>query len=87
MINTEKTVNGQALSYEIGTDGYDIYLEGKIWITQHGKYGKPVDKTKSYEANCLAQIEELTAVPEPEEPKYTLDEAAQIIASEVAQNE
>ena len=46
-----------------------------------------MDKIKSYEANCLAQIEELTAVPEPEEPKYTLDEAAQIIASEVAQNE
>lgn len=65
MINTEKTVNDKAVSYEILEDGYEIYLDGQIWIRQRGLYSKPMDKEKSFEENCLMQIEELTAGPEP----------------------
>ena len=32
---------------------------------ENGQFGKPIDKNKSYEENCLAQIEELCTVPEP----------------------
>lgn len=63
MTTTEKTVNGQALSYEIFEDGYDIYLDGQPWISQRGQYSKPMDQSKSFEENCLLQIEELTIVP------------------------
>lgn len=79
MVKTTKTVNGQALSYEIFEDGYEIYLDSKVWIRQIGKYGKPMDKEKSYEENCLLQIEELTAEPE-ELNKYglTAEQVAEI---------
>lgn len=87
MINTDKTFNGQPISYEIFENGYEIYLDSKLWISQRGQYDKPIDKSKTYEENCLAQIDEITAEPEPAEQLYTLDEAAAIIASEVASNE
>lgn len=64
MINTEKTINGQAIAYEIFEDGYEIYLDGTLWIKQRGEYSKPIDKDKSFGENCLAQIEEITTVPE-----------------------
>ena len=64
MTNTDKTINGQAISYEIFSDGYEIYLDGILWIKQRGEYSKPIDKELSYEENCLAQIEEITTVPE-----------------------
>ena len=67
MINTDKTIDGKTISYEILDDGYDIYLDGAIWITQHEPYGHPMDSSKSYEENCLLKIEELTAPVEPAE--------------------
>ncbi len=70
MVNTNKTVDGKTVSYVIFSDGYEIYLDGKIWVRQRGKYGKPIDKAKSYEENCLAQIEELTKEPEPVVDEY-----------------
>ena len=73
MINTDKTINGQAISYEIFSDGYGIYLDGTLWIKQRGQYGKPVDSAKSYEENCLAQIEEITTVVKPSNP-YGIDD-------------
>ena len=54
------------ISYKILDNGYEIYLDGKLWITQYEPYGKPMDKNKSYEENCLMQIEELTAPIEPD---------------------
>ena len=74
MTNTEKTINGQAISYEIFEDGYEIYLDGTIWIKQRGQYGKPIDKDKTYEENCLAQIEKITTVVEPSNPYGVPDE-------------
>lgn len=73
MTNTDKTINGQAISYEIFSDGYEIYLDGTLWIKQRGQYGKPVDSEKSYEENCLAQIEKITTVVEPSNP-YGIDD-------------
>ena len=59
MINTDFTFNKKIVSYEVSDDGYDIYLGSIKWIGQHGEYGKPVDSSKSYEENCIAQIEEI----------------------------
>lgn len=95
MINTDKTINGQAIAYEIFEDGYEIYLDGTLWIKQRGQYGKPVDSAKSYEENCLAQIEELTRpVEEPNNDygvpndTYTqiVDDLTASLTEEVASN-
>lgn len=76
-----KTYN-DTLSYEVTEDGYDIYREGKLWVTQHGQYGKPMDATKSYEENCLLQLDEIAA-PAPE-PPATIEELSATIADQDA---
>ena len=94
MTNTDKTISGQAISYEIFDDGYEIYLDGTLWIKQRGQYGKPVDSAKSYEENCLAQIEEITTVVEPSNPygiddttyNSIIDDYTSSITTEVASN-
>ena len=73
MTNTDKTINGQAISYEIFDDGYEIYLDSTLWIKQRGEYSKPIDKELSYEENCLAQIDEITTVIELSNP-YGIDD-------------
>ena len=67
MKTTDYNIDNKVVSYEITEDGYDIYLGGEKWISQHGQYGKLVDSSKSYEENCLAQIEEICNPPEPQE--------------------
>ena len=94
MTNTDKTINGQAISYEIFSDGYEIYLDGTLWIKQRGEYSKPIDKVLSFEENCLAQIEEITTVIELNNdygvPNDTyvqiIDDYTSSITSEVASN-
>lgn len=73
------------LYYTIEENGYHIYdrNDANYHIHQYEPYIP--DPTKSYEENAQAQIGELTA--EPTEQLYTLDEAAAVIASEVAGNE
>ena len=94
MINTDKTFDGQVVSYELFDDGYEIYLDGTLWIKQRGEYSKPIDKDKSFEENCLAQIEEITTVVEPSNPygiddttyNNIIDDYTSSITSEVASN-
>lgn len=94
MTNTDKTINEQTISYEIFDDGYEIYLDGTLWIKQRGEYSKPIDKDKSYEENCLAQIEEITTVVEPSNPygiddttyNNIIDDYTSSITEEVANN-
>ena len=80
MMQTDKTYASKPIAYEILDDGYMIYLDGKPWIKQRGDYGKPMDASKSYEENCLLQIEDIT---KPVEKTYTLDEAAELLVQEV----
>lgn len=84
MTNTNKTFAGKSISYQIFSDGYDIYLDGKPWISQREPYGKMYDKAKSYEENCLLQIEELTKEPEPQDE---IDVMLTELESEVGINE
>ena len=64
-IDSRKTLDNKKIEYEILDDGYDIYLGGNLWITQHAQYGKPIDPNGTYEENCKKQIEQITTVPEP----------------------
>ena len=83
MKNTDKTFDGQVISYEIFEDGYEIYLDGTLWIKQRGEYSKPIDKDKSFEENCLAQIEEITTVVEPSNPYGIPDETYHAIINDL----
>ena len=75
------------LYYVIEENGYHIYDRNDPLFHIHQYEPYIPDHTKSYEENAQAQIEELTREPEPTEQLYALDEAAAIIASEVADNE
>ena len=73
------------LYYTIEENGYHIYDRNDPLFHIHQYEPYIPDPTKSYEENAQAQIDELTK--EPTEQLYTLDEAAAVIASEVAGNE
>ncbi len=73
MVNTNKYIDKKPISYEVSEDGYDIYLDGKLWITQHGQYGKPMSQEMSYEQNCLAHIDELVTPAEQQRVDAILD--------------
>lgn len=70
------------LTYEVTEDGYDIFLDGKLWITQHGDYGKPMDASKTFEENAILQLDEITA-PAPE-PPMTVEQLAETVAEQDA---
>ena len=55
------TQYNENISYEIVDNGYKIYLDGKLWIEQLDEYSKPYDTAKTYEENCLLQLEDITA--------------------------
>jgi len=60
------------LTYDILDNGYVIKLEGKKWIEQLGENSKPMDSTKTFEENCLLQIEDLTKEVAEETPEIEL---------------
>lgn len=51
-------------SYEVYDDGYEIFGDGVKIIKQREPYGKPIDRTKSYEENAILHIESLLT-PKP----------------------
>ena len=57
MTNTNYSINNKQVSYEVIENGYKIYLDGQLWIYQYEPYIP--DKSKSYEENAVAQIEEI----------------------------
>lgn len=71
------------LYYELTSDGYHIYDRNDPLFHIHQYEPYIPDPSKSYEENAQAQIEELSKEPEPVEQKYTLDEAADLLAQEV----
>ena len=57
MKETNYLIDNKQISYEVIDNGYKIYLDGQLWIHQYEPYIP--DKTKSYEENAVAQIEEI----------------------------
>lgn len=57
MTKTDYKYYGKDVSYEILDNGYNIYLDGALYITQPEPY-IPYP-TLGYEGSCLKQIEEL----------------------------
>lgn len=54
-------------SYEILENGYNIYNNDVLFITQPDPYGKLYVPNGTYEENALAHLEEITH-PAPPEP-------------------
>ena len=46
--------------YEVFNDGYDIYKDNVLLISQGEPYGKPIDNQLTFEENCLMQLENIT---------------------------
>ena len=65
MISTTYTFNSKPISYEVLSNGYAIYLDGKLWIKQIEPY-MPYP-SMSYENGCLEQIKEICSVKEKTE--------------------
>lgn len=63
----------ETLSYEIKSNGYLIYRNEELWLTQLDRYAKPYDANKSYEENCLMQLADLTRPVEPPNNDYGVD--------------
>ena len=57
MTNTDYLIENKKVSYEVIENGYKIYLDSQVWIHQYEPYIP--DKSKSYEENAVAQIEEI----------------------------
>ena len=62
MKETNYSIDGQKLAYEELENGYMIYKGGNAWIHQPEPHIP--DRSKSYEENAVAQIEELVAMHE-----------------------
>lgn len=60
----------EEISYEIVENGYEIYKEGRKWITQPEPYAKLYIPNGTYEENCLAQLEEITRPAEEPMSEY-----------------
>ena len=75
------TQYNENISYEILDNGYKIYLDGKLWIEQLAEYSKPIDATKTYEENCLLQLEDITTTATAHTD--TLEERVTVVESAV----
>ena len=65
IIDSGKTFGGKQVGYSVEDNGYTIYLDGVVWISQPDPYGKILVPDGSYEDNALAQIEEIVNPPTP----------------------
>ena len=57
MKTTNYSIDNKQVSYEVTDNGYKIFLDGQLWIHQYEPFIP--DKSKSYEENAIAQMEEL----------------------------
>ena len=79
MKTTDFKFNEMTVAYEVSEDGYDVYLDNNVWISQHEPY-IPYPNL-SYEAGCLKQIEEICKEEETQE-----DETQQRLSALEAEN-
>ena len=73
------------LTYKVVENGYEIYNEGRLWITQYEPYIP--NPSLSYEENAKAQMAELLAPPAPsqeDEKVATLEEKVANMEEELA---
>ena len=47
------------ITYKVFDDGYDIYLNGELWITQRAPYDKMFVPDGTYEDNAKEQIKQI----------------------------
>ena len=61
MKETNYKIDGKAISYLIEPNGYSIYLDNQLWMTQHDDCSKLFKSDGTYEENCIMQIEDIVA--------------------------
>lgn len=71
-----RTKYDDTYSYEIFDDGYDIYKNDNVILTQRDPYGKVFIPDGTYEENAIKQLYELThpaPIPPSQEEKNRAD--------------
>ena len=71
VINTDKTLNGKVLGYEVISNGYKLFQDGIAFISQPEPFSNLFVANGSYEENALAQID---SIAEGEKNQSTLQE-------------
>ena len=61
VVNTDKTLNGKILGYEIISNGYKLFLDGIVFISQPEPFANLFVANGSYEENALAQIDSIAS--------------------------
>ena len=61
MKETNYKIEGKTISYLIEPNGYSIYLDNQLWMTQHDDCSKLFKSDGTYEENCIMQIEDIVA--------------------------
>lgn len=61
MKETNYKIDGKAISYLIEPNGYSIYLDNQLWMTQYDNCSKLFKADGTYEENCIMQIEDMVA--------------------------
>ena len=70
-------IGERKLTYRICNDGYDIYLDYKLWISQREPFiPYPL---LGYEGSCIKQIEQLSGIKSGSE---TTEERLQVLEDE-----
>ena len=71
VVNTDKTLNGKVLGYEVISNGYKLFQNGIVFISQPEPFSNLFVANGSYEENALAQID---SIAEGEKNQATLQE-------------
>lgn len=67
VVNTDKTLNGKVLGYEVISNGYKLFQDGIVFISQPEPFANLFVANGSYEENALAHIENMINSSEQEE--------------------
>lgn len=71
VVNTDKTLNGKVLGYEVISNGYKLFLDGVAFISQPEPFANLFVANGTYEENALAHID---SIVEGEKNQATLQE-------------
>ena len=61
------TKYNEKYSYDVKNNGYEIYINGELVITQYDQYSKIYVPSGTFEENAIAQIEDLAQSEEQED--------------------
>ena len=72
-LSNEPIKYNEDLSYKIVDNGYEIYINGQLVITQYDQYSHVYKADGTFEENCMIQLKELEEMKKAQEEKQAID--------------